>query len=51
MQTMRTLRDSKQTDGPGLYFEVGGPATFKDELPAPREALIEAVCAKCREGV
>ena len=51
MQTMGTLRDSKQTDGPGLCFEVGGPATFKDELPALREALIKAGCAKYREGV
>ena len=30
---------------------VGGPATFKEELLAPRETLIKAGCTKCREGV
>ena len=28
-----------------------GPATFEEELPAPREALIKAGCAKCREEI
>ena len=30
---------------------MGGPATFEEELPVPRVALIKAGCAKCREGV
>ena len=29
---------------------VGGSATFKEEMPAPREALIKVGCAKCWEG-
>ena len=31
--------------------ELGGIATIKEELPAPREALIKAGCAKRGEGV
>ena len=34
---------------------VRGPATFKKEMPAPREALKKAACGgactKCGEGV
>ena len=34
----------KQTDGPGFVFQgsVWSPATLKEELPAPREALLNA---------
>ena len=30
---------------------MGGLAAFKEELLAPREALIKAGCVRCREGV
>lgn len=30
---------------------VGGPATFKKEVLAPREAVVKAGCAKRREGL
>ena len=41
----------KQTDGWGLCFDdqyesVWSPANFKEELPAPKEALIKAGCDK-----
>ena len=37
--------------GSVIQTSVKGPATFTEELPAPREALIKAGCAKCQEGV
>ena len=41
-----------QTDGTGPFRTlVVGPATLKEELPAPREALIKADWSECREGV
>ena len=44
IQTYRLARSVFQTS-------VGGLATFKEELPTPRDALIKAGCAKCWEGV
>ena len=39
----RIMCDSKLAEGLGLCFEPqGDPATFKDELSAPRETLINA---------
>ena len=37
--------------GSVFRISVGGPTTIKEELPAPREALIKAGYAKSREGV
>ena len=50
---MGSLCDSSKQMSCRYVFQtlVGDPVTFKKELPAPREALIKAVCAKCREGV
>ena len=36
---------------PVFRTSVGAPATFKEELPVSREALIKAGCAKRGEGV
>ena len=44
IQTNRWVESLFQTS-------VGGPGTLKEELPAAKEALIKAGCAKCREGV
>ena len=44
IQTNKSGRSVFQTS-------VGGPVTFREELPAPREALIKAGSAKRQEGV
>ena len=36
---------------PVFQTSVGGPAAFKEELPASVEALRKTGCAKCREGM
>ena len=37
--------------GSAFQTSVGGLVTFKEELPAPKETLIKAGCAKCQEEV
>ena len=51
MLNKQVLCDSNKQMARSVFrTSMGCLATVKEELPAPREALIKAGCAKCREG-